>query len=90
MYHHNRGNRRHVCYREAIRKRNICLEVYHNEWYDNLHEYSKNKVHCSCPMCAAKTRGYYYMGGKYHPPISDIRKTEYQDSEILDFQEGRI
>lgn len=24
--------------------------------YDNLHQYSKNKIHCSCPMCSAKTR----------------------------------
>lgn len=24
-------------------------------WYDNLHQYSKNKIHCSCPMCSAKT-----------------------------------
>ena len=20
-------------------------------WYDNLHQYSKNKIHCSCPLC---------------------------------------
>ena len=25
-------------------------------WYNNLHQYSKNKIHCSCPMCSAKTR----------------------------------
>ena len=24
--------------------------------YDNLNQYSKNKNHCSCPMCSAKTR----------------------------------
>ena len=24
--------------------------------YNNLHQYSKNKVHCSCPWCSAKTR----------------------------------
>jgi hypothetical protein len=22
--------------------------------YDNLHQYSKNKVHCSCPDCRGK------------------------------------
>lgn len=24
--------------------------------YDNLHQYSKNKIHCPCPLCSAKTR----------------------------------
>ena len=27
-------------------------------YYDNLHQYSKNKVHCSCRMC----RGKDYFG----------------------------
>lgn len=43
---------------KALRKRSIAhsyaLFVY-TGWYDNLHQYSKNKIHCSCPMCAAKT-----------------------------------
>ena len=30
--------------------------LHHWMWYDNLHQYSKNKIHCSCPMCSAKTR----------------------------------
>lgn len=24
--------------------------------FDNLHQYSKNKIHCSCGLCNAKTR----------------------------------
>ena len=24
--------------------------------YKYLHQYSKNKIHCSCPICSAKTR----------------------------------
>ena len=40
---------------KALRKRSICKEVYHWDWYDNLHEYSKNKVHCSCQMCRFKS-----------------------------------
>ena len=24
-------------------------------FYKNLHQYSKNKIHCSCPICSAKT-----------------------------------
>lgn len=29
--------------------------VVKGSWYDNLHQYSKNKIHCSCPMCNAKS-----------------------------------
>ena len=50
-----RAERRHNSWSKARRKRNICRAAYHFEWYDNLHQYSKNKIHCSCPMCASKT-----------------------------------
>ena len=51
----NRGIRRKKDYCKAKRKEYISKEVYGVDWYDNLHQYSKNKVHCSCPMCASKT-----------------------------------
>lgn len=45
--------------RKALRKRRIAKEIYQNDlnqpYYDNLHQYSKNKIHCSCPMCSRKT-----------------------------------
>lgn len=78
MFHKNRRNRRHVAFREALRKRNICRTVYHLEWYTNLHEYSKNKIHCSCPMCSPKTRS---CDGEYTPPVSDLRKIEAMKAE---------
>ena len=54
-----------------------------NNWcgrYDNLHQYSKNKIHCSCPMCSAKTRnkGHRRKRKVYAPAINysmaDLRK----------------
>ena len=33
--------------------------------YDNLHQYSKNKIHCSCAYCSSKTRN---KGHKRHLP----------------------
>ena len=48
--------------------------------YDNLHQYSKNKIHCSCPMCSAKTRnkGHRRKKKNYAPSINysyaDIKK----------------
>lgn len=47
--------KRHNDIKKAIRKKAICKHAYGWEYYDNLHQYSKNKIHCSCPMCASKT-----------------------------------
>ena len=52
---------RYMSYKKAARKRRIVREVYPAssegwEYYPNLHQYSKNKIHCSCPMCSTKTR----------------------------------
>ena len=38
------------------------------EWFDNLHQYSKNKPYCSCPYCSMKTRNKghrRYKAGNY-------------------------
>ena len=47
---HDRAYCRRMNWRKALRKRRIV----HNhgyDFYDNLHQYSKNKIHCSCPDC---------------------------------------
>ena len=49
--------KRHYDVTKALRKRAIVKLAYPTipNWYNNLHQYSKNKIHCSCPLCAAKT-----------------------------------
>lgn len=47
---HRRAYTRRMNWRKAIRKRQI-VQQYGFEWYNNLHQYSKNKIHCSCPLC---------------------------------------
>lgn len=39
---------------KAIRKKAIAPLLYGkgHDYYNNLHQYSKNKIHCSCWMCA--------------------------------------
>lgn len=46
-----KAERRHKDFSKALRKKKICEEQYGFEYYDNLHQYSKNKIHCSCPLC---------------------------------------
>lgn len=50
-----RAERRHRDFVKALRKQRIALDLYEHDWYTSLHAYSKNKIHCSCPMCASKT-----------------------------------
>lgn len=50
-----RAERRKDDFKKAIRKKGIAEHNHGTTWYDNLHQYSKNKIHCSCPLCAAKT-----------------------------------
>ena len=53
----SRAERRHNNARKAIRKHRISRTYgLDKDWYDNLHQFSKNKIHCSCPLCAVKTR----------------------------------
>lgn len=55
MIHKNRGNRRKTDWAKAIRKQEIVHEQ-HDYWrYPSLGYYRKGKIHCSCPMCSAKT-----------------------------------
>ena len=87
------AEKRHLDYIKAIRKRRIDREVeaasiYHHDWYDNLHQYSKNKIHCSCPLCASKTKNKGRKKNKWGPVInwkpSDKRKIEelkYQEDD---------
>lgn len=80
------GENRRISIVKALRKRTIANVMYN--WYDsgfsyynNLHQYSKNKVHCSCPLCSAKTRNKAYgrrnaMAPKINYTISDMRKIQ--------------
>lgn len=55
-----RGDRRKIDYKKAKRKARIDLARSCDglPLYDNLHQYSKNKIHCSCRLC----RGKDYFG----------------------------
>ena len=72
----NRAEKRHNDWKKAIRKKKI-INAYGWDYYDNLHQYSKNKIHCSCPLC----RGFTKAGENN---ISDRRKLEEMDSQIFD------
>lgn len=75
------GENRRRSILKALRKKRIDNHICGYHIYKSLHQYSKNKVHCSCPGCSAKTRN---KGNSKHkgmsPPInykiSDVRKIQ--------------
>lgn len=72
-----RAYNRRISKTKAKRKQKIAENGYF-PYYEHLHQYSKNKIHCSCPMCATKTNlkkhgkyrcigGWNFKtGGKYY------------------------
>ena len=95
----SRAYNRDVSRRKALRKRRIANEIYRNHdsqgnytpYYDNLHQYSKNKIHCSCPDCSAKTRnkgkrrqkvnGWYPSVNYKHSDLRKLIRLNYEDGE---------
>lgn len=69
-----RAARRKKDWHHAIHKKNISSRYAgKNGWYNHLHKYSKNKIHCSCPLCSCKTRA---TGKKDEWSMQDKRRIE--------------
>ena len=78
------GMNRYNSRMKALRKQRIDRAIYsyldrgnfarEHGYYDNLHQYSKNKIHCSCPLCSAKVGKYRGRGPSINYTISDQRK----------------
>lgn len=71
-----RAERRKRDAHAAIRKKRITEQVYHMSdcpYYSNLHQFSKNKIHCSCWMCSNKSKP---KSGGRNWSIADQRKID--------------
>lgn len=92
---HNAAEKRHNDWKKAIRKRRIVREVYRwdTDWYDNLHQFSKNKIHCSCGMCSRyrktnnrgrkrRISGNYALSKNWS--IQDEKRIEEMQNQMLD------
>ena len=83
----DRGERRKIDVLHAVRKKKIDRQYPLGDefpMYNNLHQYSKNKIHCSCPDCRGKAS---HLGdnsvGQYK--ISDQKKINEIKEQINDF-----
>lgn len=94
MKNSSRGYNRDVSIRKALRKRRISRQIYWDDvdYYDNLHQYSKNKIHCSCPLCSQKTKNKgKRKKGNYNRTLnykaSDYKKIERLENEREEYYE---
>ncbi len=59
--------------------------------YHNLHQYSKNKIHCSCSICSGKTNmPKYRHGGKcegMNYTIKDYKRYKAMEQEIKEYEQ---
>ena len=82
MSNRPRDYARKMMFKKAIRKKRLAETHSWNRdfpWYNNLHEYSKNKIHCSCPMCSEKTRN---KGRRVKGPIW-AKSINYKHSDLV-------
>lgn len=79
------AERRRRSHFAAVRRRKIAENVFGFSYYNNLHQYSKNKIHCSCPLCASKTNSKKLHGRSNNWKPSDLRKLEQARSQIEDY-----
>ena len=76
-----KAERRHNDWKKIHHKEYIIRNIWRDEnWFNDAfagkeHYLSKNKIHCSCPICTAKTRRDGYK-------ISDLRKLESLQSSL--------
>lgn len=65
---------------KAKRKSSISSHVLGHSYYDNLHQYSKNKIHCSCPLCRlgkdAFANSFNKLSNKDKRKISSMKEEE--------------
>lgn len=80
-----RAERRKNDYAKAIRKKNISEQHYGFSYYNNVHQYSKNKIHCSCPLCSAKTNGKNRWDKRECPTHSDQMKIDSMNDKLKDY-----
>lgn len=76
-----KGDRRKIDYKKAKRKARIDLARSCDglPLYDNLHQYSKNKIHCSCRLC----RGKDYFGRH----ITTEQEVKSRDEMLVELRE---
>ena len=84
-----RAWRRYKDYTKAKRK----MKLARWPWYSHFHQYSKNKIHCSCPMCRRKTKNNgaaAFYNGVYNPSLMDKRRADAMTISEQEYKRGKM
>lgn len=52
-----RAERRKNNFNHIKKKKNLIHSLMGSDWYKHDGQYSKGKIHCSCPLCTGKRKG---------------------------------
>ena len=82
-----KGVRRKIDYKKAKRKAKIDIARSCDglPLYDNLHQYSKNKIHCSCQLC----RGKDYFG-RHVTTEQEVKSHDEMLAELKELDENLL
>lgn len=69
---------------KALRKKRIASYLYGRNYYDNFHQYSKNKIHCSCGLCQLKSN--VHGRGKYNGNYLSYRDKKEMVTAVEEFE----
>lgn len=90
---HDRAYNRAKSYSKGMRKYHIDRDRSAGRWglwYNDLHRYQDGKIHCSCPMCSAKTNNKNRKDARGWEPsrnwsIADKKKIESMEEQLENY-----
>ena len=89
MKPNSRARNREYMWRKARHKQRLDNELSFAPYYfyDNLHQYSKNKINCSCPDCSPKTRNKGRRDRKNYNPAINYKHSDLIKQILMDIDE---
>ena len=82
-----RAERRKKNFSKIHHKKKLAKEIYGSDYYEYDGQYSKGKIHCSCPLCSAKTNNKGRYGQSINYKHSENQKYESMQQQINEYKE---
>ena len=84
----NRGFRRKINFRKGKNKKKLFERISHgsDSLYEHDGQYIKGKIHCSCPLCSAKTNNRGRHGAAMNYKHSDCLKNDSMKSQEDEYE----
>ena len=78
---------RKLNWKHTLRKRTIARNILGGEYYPHLHQYSKNKIHCSCCMCSPRKTWGLSPNSEASGRVSDRRSLQTMKNRLEEANE---